>query len=82
MESGEERMETEKGSEGTMTAAEARIVDGTAWRDFSRALERAGDAILQPGTPATVFDRAEGLRYLTRLLRAGLDSHAKVEIVE
>jgi len=53
--------------------AEQRIIDGTIWRDFCRALEKAGDTILREDTPATLFDRAEGYRYLTRLLRAGLD---------
>jgi hypothetical protein len=57
--------------------AEQRIADGTAWRDFCRALEQAGDAILGPGTPEDPFDRAEGFRYLTRLLRAGLESHVE-----
>jgi hypothetical protein len=57
--------------------AEERIVDGRAWRDFCRALERAGDAILGEGTPSDPFQRAEGLRYLTRLLRAGLESHVE-----
>jgi hypothetical protein len=58
-------------------ASGERIVDGTAWREFCRALERAGDTILQAGTPDDAFQRAEGLRYLTRLLRAGLDSHVE-----
>jgi hypothetical protein len=53
---------------------ERRVLDGSAWRDFCRALERAGDAVLRPETPATPFERAEGFRYLTRLLRAGLES--------
>jgi hypothetical protein len=57
-----------------MGDAEQRILDGIAWRDFFRALERAGDAELRPETPDTAFDRAEGYRYLTRLLRAGLES--------
>ena len=59
------------------TAAERRISDGTAWRDFCRALERAGDAILREETPSDPFHRAQGLRYLTRLLRAGLESHVE-----
>ncbi len=59
------------------TAAEGRISDGTAWRDFCRALERAGDAILREETPSDPFHRAQGLRYLTRLLRAGLESHVE-----
>ncbi len=53
---------------------EERILDGSTWRDFCRALEKAGDTIRRPGTPATAFDRAEGIRYLTRLLRASLES--------
>ena len=56
------------------SAAEQRVVDGSAWRDFCRALEDAGGAVLRRGTPDDPFERAEGLRYLTRLLRAGLDS--------
>lgn len=56
------------------TRSEQRILDGTTWREFCRALEKAGDTILRPSTPANVFDRAEGIRYLTRLVRAGLDS--------
>ena len=51
-----------------------RIVDGRSWSAFCRALEQAGQAVLRSGTPATPFDRAEGFRYLTRLLRAGLES--------
>lgn len=53
--------------------AERRILDGSAWRDFCRALERAGQSLTREATPATAFDRAEGYRYLTRLLRAGLE---------
>ncbi len=59
------------------TEASQRVVDGRAWREFCRALEAAGDAILRPGTPETPFHRAEGLRYLTRLLRAGLESQVE-----
>ncbi len=51
-----------------------RVIDGRTWSDFCRALEQAGQVILREGTPATAFDRAEGIRFLTRLLRAGLDN--------
>jgi len=54
--------------------AERRILDGTAWSEFCRALERAGQVLLRPEVPGDAFDRAEGVRYLTRLLRAGLES--------
>jgi hypothetical protein len=43
------------------------------WSDFCRELERAGAVIDRPETPADDIDRAEGFRYLTRLLRLGLD---------
>jgi hypothetical protein len=51
-----------------------RLADGTAWREFCRALERTGLALLREGAPDDPLQRAEGLRYLTRLLRAGLES--------
>src|SRR5262245_28417022 len=66
------------GDHAAMTReAEQRIVDGRAWADFCRALERAGDAVLRRSTPANAFDRAEGWRYLTRLLRAALESQVE-----
>ena len=54
--------------------AERRLADGSAWRDFCRALERAGEACCARRRRPSAFDRAEGFRYLTRLLRAGLES--------
>jgi hypothetical protein len=54
-----------------------RIVDGTAWREFCRALEQAGQVLLRDEVPADPVQRAEGLRYLTRLLRAGLESQVE-----
>jgi hypothetical protein len=60
-----------------MTSEERRVCDGSAWHDFCAALDRAGDAVLREGTPPDPFQRAEGLRYLTRLLRAGLESHVE-----
>ena len=55
--------------------ADARVLSGAVWRDFCRALERAGDTILRPGSPMDPFDRAEGFRYLSRLVRVALESH-------
>lgn len=45
------------------------------WQDFCRRLEAAGEVVLAPGAAASPLDRAEGFRYLTRLLRIGLDMH-------
>ncbi len=52
--------------------AAQRIVDGTAWNDLLDRLRDAGK-IVQTG-PADPLTRAEGYRYLSRLLRAGLEA--------
>jgi hypothetical protein len=57
--------------------AAARVLSGAAWSDFGRALERAGDVILRPGSPLDPFDRAEGFRYLSRLARVALESYVE-----
>ena len=43
------------------------------WNNFCRELEKAGAFLDRPESPLDEIDRAEGLRYLTRLLRVGLD---------
>jgi hypothetical protein len=53
--------------------ATARILDGAAWRDFCARLAEAGEVILAPDMPATPLDRAEGFRYLSRLVRIALE---------
>jgi hypothetical protein len=57
------------------TDAEQRIIDGTVWHEFCDRLKASGDAILRDSTPGDAFTRAEGFRYLTRVLRAGLDGY-------
>jgi len=54
--------------------SDARVLDGRAWSDFCRALERAGDVVLRDATPHDAFERAEGYRYLSRLTRVALES--------
>lgn len=51
------------------------VISGAAWDAFCDALKQAGRQILRPEAPATELDRAEGWRYLTRLLRIGLEMH-------
>jgi hypothetical protein len=51
-----------------------RIVSGKAWDDFCENLKTAGAALMYPGTPKDPFQQAEGIRYLTRLTRAGLEA--------
>lgn len=51
-----------------------RVVTGKSWEDFCDQLKAAGAALMYPGTPVDAFQQAEGLRYLTRLTRAGLEA--------
>ena len=51
-----------------------RVVDGVAWNDFCDALKAAGSIITSEISPSDPFQRAEGYRYLTRLLRAALET--------
>ena len=55
--------------------AEDTVVSGKAWDEFCDALKRAGAQVLRPEAASTPLDRAEGYRYLTRLLRLGLEMH-------
>lgn len=44
------------------------------WADYCDTLKRTGEYLLQSGVPLDDFNQAEGLRYLTRMVRAGLES--------
>lgn len=52
---------------------EQQILSGQLWAQYCDTLKRAGQQLLRPETPHTVFDQAEGMRYLSRLVRAGLE---------
>lgn len=56
-------------------AAENEVISGQAWEHFCDALKRAGQQVLRPEAPDSPLDRAEGFRYLSRLLRLGLEMH-------
>ncbi|MGH8809463.1 MAG: DUF1214 domain-containing protein [Noviherbaspirillum sp.] len=61
-----------------MTAsAQEQVMPGRTWDAFCDILKRAGNQILRPEAPADAFTRAEGYRYLSRLLRIGLEMHVE-----
>lgn len=51
-----------------------RIISGKAWDEFCDRLRLAGAVLKYPGAPQDAFIQAEGLRYLSRLTRAGLEA--------
>jgi hypothetical protein len=57
--------------------ATQKVMSAEAWTEFCDLLKRAGDVILRDELETSAFDRAEGLRYLGRLLRAGLTSFSE-----
>ncbi|WP_330114311.1 DUF1214 domain-containing protein [Pseudomonas sp. JS3066] len=54
---------------------EQQVVSGQVWNDFCDQLRRAGEQVLRAEAPADAQTRAEGFRYLTRLLRIALEMH-------
>jgi hypothetical protein len=54
-----------------------RIVTGEAWEEFCDHLKAAGSVLLSEGTPGDPFQQAEGVRYLSRLARAGLEAYVE-----
>jgi hypothetical protein len=54
--------------------SEERIMSGETWAEFCNALKEAGATVLAETAPDDPLHRAEGFRYLTRLVRMGLES--------
>ena len=59
------------------SSSQEQVVSGQAWHEFCEVLKRAGDQILRPEAPPDAFNRAEGFRYLSRLMRIGLEMHVE-----
>ncbi|MCX7056334.1 MAG: DUF1214 domain-containing protein [Proteobacteria bacterium] len=51
----------------------SNVMTAAAWDAFCDGIKSAGKTILRPETPASELDRAEGLRYLSRLTRVSLE---------
>ena len=45
------------------------------WSDFCDQLKISGENVLKSSLALSELDKAEGIRYLTRLLRIGLEMH-------
>lgn len=50
-----------------------KLISGRAWAEFCDALKEVGALVLDPRAPADPLDRAEGYRFLMRLVRYGFE---------
>ncbi len=51
-----------------------RILTGKSWSEFCNTLKAAGSAVIGMDSPKDPLNQAEGYRYLSRLLRGGLEA--------
>ena len=54
--------------------ASRRIVSGEVWNEFCDTIKAAGASLLTGDPPIDGFNQAEGYRYLSRLVRVGLEN--------
>jgi hypothetical protein len=54
--------------------AARRVGSGRLWAEFCDTLKAAGSAVAAGGAPHDALNQAEGYRYLSRLVRAGLEA--------
>ncbi len=50
-------------------------MNDTVWQRFCERLQAAGSVLASPGAPQDPLNQAEGVRYLSRLIRLGLEIH-------
>lgn len=50
-----------------------RVISGKAWAEYCDTIKAAGTAMVFKNAPTDPFNQAEGYRYLTRLVRGGLE---------
>ncbi|MCA9630485.1 MAG: DUF1214 domain-containing protein [Myxococcales bacterium] len=60
--------------ERTPEESEQRVEAGTTWEEFCDQLKLAGSIITRDSSPSGALDRSEGFRYLSRMLRAALET--------
>lgn len=68
-----------KGAAKNSHGGEADIRSGQLWSRFCDDLKQSGEQILSPGSPTDALSRAEGFRYLTRLLRLSLEKNLEFD---
>ena len=56
------------------TTATEKVVSGQVWDEFCDLLKEAGKVVLRPENPTDPMNRALGYRFLSHLLRSGLES--------
>ena len=61
-------------SERDLTENEQKLADGTLWDEFCDLLKYAGATLRREGSPKDLQSQAEGVRYLSRLTRAALET--------
>ena len=58
----------------SLSEAEQKLADGTMWEEFCDELKEAGKIVHSEKAPKDPLNQAEGYRYVTRMLRAGLET--------
>ena len=54
--------------------SEKRVVTGKAWEEFCDTIKTAGASLMFGKSPRDPFNMAEGYRYLSRIVRIGLET--------